>query len=327
MGTFACLSASLSRLRGAGNRATGRTCTEWEELYRADLGLAELRLARLALLASGSGPGLYLPWERLKRDVAEVVAQHAGRFKAFLEALAVEPAGVPPLTLPGLILRTRVDLARAVRPTVLCLIFIDGMRLDTWEYLREVLVHGAGSDVAGAPAGAAAVGTAAVGTAAATSPLVQAAAGFTWAALPTVTEVQLAAVEAASFRGEILDLEGWGEPAAWDPAQVIAGLDCLGRPVEEARVGKFTFVDDKVHSSRDEYGTMVEELALQARRKLGPLLHALPPGGAALLFSDHGYAINYNYRKSQKQEMPRYLHGGASPAEVLAPWTLLVKAC
>ena len=44
-----------------------------------------------------------------------------------------------------------------------------------------------------------------------------------------------------------------------------------------------------------------------------------------LIFSDHGYTINHNFKKQDKYEEPRYLHGGKSFHEIIVPWAFLYK--
>jgi len=88
---------------------------------------------------------------------------------------------------------------------------------------------------------------------------------------------------------------------------------------------KYNFVDEKIHVSRDPLPVLLEELLLQSRKKLHPLLEYLPAGSLMLLVSDHGFKTNLYFDKTNKEE-PLYLHGGDSFFEVLAPWSLLKKA-
>ncbi|MDN5346443.1 MAG: hypothetical protein PWP65_7 [Clostridia bacterium] len=124
--------------------------------------------------------------------------------------------------------------------------------------------------------------------------------GFCWAVLPTVTETQLellgerlAKVVNCDEEGGLFDLD-----------------DCLL---------KFNFIDAEVHRSSDDYLAFTEEIILKVQRRLLPFLEALPSGSLVVLFADHGFAINYNYRH---KEEPRYLHGGCSLQEVLVPWAI-----
>jgi len=88
---------------------------------------------------------------------------------------------------------------------------------------------------------------------------------------------------------------------------------------------KFDFIDEKIHSSREGLLTLSEEVILQGKKKLWPVLDNLPVDSLVLIAADHGFRINFHFSKGNKWEEPRYLHGGATFFEVLAPWCLLGK--
>lgn len=129
------------------------------------------------------------------------------------------------------------------------------------------------------------------------------AGGILWAALPSVTDTQVQGLRAAGWAGSFQVADHLG-PRAVLAAAATAGL-------------RFNFIDEKVHSSRSDYLSLCEEVRLQAQRRVLPLLREAPAGTLFLLFGDHGF------REGTGE--PRYLHGGASPAEVLVPWAALLK--
>ncbi len=93
---------------------------------------------------------------------------------------------------------------------------------------------------------------------------------------------------------------------------------------QSLKVIKYNFVDDKIHASRDRLPVMLDELLLQSRKALQPLLRRLPANTVLLAASDHGFKTNL-YRDRSNKEEPLYLHGGDTLFEVLAPWALLRK--
>ncbi len=128
--------------------------------------------------------------------------------------------------------------------------------------------------------------------------------GFTWARVPTTTEAYLAALRAAGCE---LPVVTWTEGVECDdPSPVIV---------------RWPFLDDRVHGSREPYGELAAGFADQCRHRLRPALAALRSGSEVWIFSDHGFVES----PAARHGAPRYLHGGGSPEEVLAPWLRLVR--
>ncbi len=152
--------------------------------------------------------------------------------------------------------------------------------------------------------------------------------GLLWAMQPTVTENQLAPLKEEGLLSHILNMdEQLVAELVSDPVAFLHAVDnskALSAEKTPLKAIKYNFVDDKIHSSRDKLPVMLEELQLQARKRLHPLLEYLPPGALLLLTADHGFRTNLYHNKNNKEE-PLYLHGGNTFFEVLAPWALLKK--
>jgi hypothetical protein len=88
---------------------------------------------------------------------------------------------------------------------------------------------------------------------------------------------------------------------------------------------KFSYIDDKVHTSKEDYDSFMSEVLFQTENRLIPFLEQVPQSVPVLIFADHGFRINSQFRKENKYESPRYLHGGNTPAEVIVPWSLLYR--
>ncbi|MBI5585391.1 MAG: hypothetical protein HY892_16390 [Deltaproteobacteria bacterium] len=59
--------------------------------------------------------------------------------------------------------------------------------------------------------------------------------------------------------------------------------------------------------------------------ELTPRLRTIPSGTSLILFSDHGFIENPHFDQADKYRQPRYLHGAASPLEIIVPWARLLK--
>jgi len=157
--------------------------------------------------------------------------------------------------------------------------------------------------------------------------------GFTWALLPTVTENQLQPLKETGLLGHIVNVnENIISELLVEPASLLQAVNnrpqfqSPGQQPAAIRALKFDFVDDKVHTSRENLLTLSEEIAMQGKKKLWPVLDNLPGDSLVLIAADHGFCTNFHYTKLKKWEEPRYLHGGPTFFEILAPWGLLEKA-
>lgn len=122
---------------------------------------------------------------------------------------------------------------------------------------------------------------------------------------PTNTEHQLQLIKDAGFDGEVIGPE-----------------EFTG---EKDDIIKFGYIDDKIHSSKDNYSHFIEEIIFQTENRLIPFIKRLPSGSPLLIFADHGYRINNNFRRQDKYETPRYLHGSDTFDETIVPWAFLYK--
>lgn len=187
------------------------------------------------------------------------------------------------------------------------LLILDGARLDIWEalvkkMLLEIKLH-----------------------------LIK--EGFTWATMPTVTAAQLEPLKDERLLGHIVNVDdGIISELLTDPLPLLQAVNNRPRALaggerpKAFNALKFDFIDDKVHTSREDILTFSEEAIMQARKKLWPVVDNLPADSLVLLAADHGFRTNFHFSKYNKAEEIRYLHGGATFFEVLAPWALLEKS-
>ncbi len=183
--------------------------------------------------------------------------------------------------------RGLIDRFRPVfNPAHVVRILLDGLRYDLWLCLRDELLPHLN----------------------ATFRVVEEAA--LWAHLPTTTETQLARLDApgsALFGPRIVTRDAYlqgGHPDA---------------------IVKLDFVDELSHGVRGGLADVYRETLSGAAIKLQGLLEALPAKTLVLLFADHGFAENPAFDAHRKYDAPRYVHGGASLFEVIAPAIVLYR--
>lgn len=152
--------------------------------------------------------------------------------------------------------------------------------------------------------------------------------GLLWAEQPTVTESQLQPLKDEGLLGHMLNMdESLLAELVAEPAEFLSAVDnrvSTERERRPLRAIKYSFVDDKIHVSRDALTVLLEELLMASKKQLHPLLNYLPAGSVVLLAADHGFRTNLYYNKTDKKDL-RYLHGEDTFFETLAPWTLLRK--
>lgn len=277
--------------------------TDWENSYRQ---FSPFELQFSLLEQSPAGIRSVFPVERWKRFYSAACDVLGEKFQAYLEKKA---APEKRFTLEKLLQQYNKWLEKHKGPGGAYLVILDGARLDTWNHLLPKITAEANYRIA--------------------------REGLTWALLPTVTETQLEPLKEKWLLGHIVNL---GEEALFellsDPASFLAAVDNKKKRGKRPAAGqknppleaiKLDYLDDKVHTSSDNLVTLLEEILLQSRKKLWPLLDNIAPGSLVLLLSDHGFRTNHYFQRAGKTDEPRYLHGGATPFEVLAPWTLLEK--
>jgi len=121
---------------------------------------------------------------------------------------------------------------------------------------------------------------------------------------PTNTETQLEALREAGFSGQIVSPE-------WLNLETKKTGDII----------KFDFIDERVHTEKKDLNYLFSDLVFQARKTLVPFLKELPPYSLLLVFSDHGFSINYEFPRENKYQEERYYHGRITLPEVIVPWT------
>jgi len=132
---------------------------------------------------------------------------------------------------------------------------------------------------------------------------------------PTNTETQLNAIDKAGLN---INIKAQNE--------VLNKLNKLNDNKEKCNeIIKFAYIDNKIHSFKEDYISFIEEIQFQTRNRLIPFLEKIESKSGILIFSDHGYTINHNFKKQDKYEEPRYLHGGKSFHEIIVPWAFLYK--
>ncbi len=182
------------------------------------------------------------------------------------------------------------------------LVILDGTRLDLWNKLLEAALSGNDYDIIHE--------------------------GLLWALRPTVTETQLQPLKEAGRLGHVLNMDDQlVSELVSDPEPFLSAVDnrkAAGDPEAPLKAIKYNYIDEKMHASRDALPVLLEELLMQSRKKLFPLLEYLSSGDLLLLVSDHGFKTNLYHNKADKED-PRYLHGETTMFEVLAPWAMLKK--
>jgi hypothetical protein len=156
-------------------------------------------------------------------------------------------------------------------------LFLDGMRWDLWEYLKENLFTHLSDRLR----------------------LVR--EGALWAHFPSTTSRQMEFFNGADFKtGEI------------------------GRGAE-AMVWRISGIDERVHTEKGTIEHLFRNVLQYLQLELAPRLRELPSRTSLLLFSDHGFIENPQFEKSDKYRTARYIHGQASPLEIIVPWAVMVK--
>lgn len=93
----------------------------------------------------------------------------------------------------------------------------------------------------------------------------------------------------------------------------------------ETKLLKITGIDERVHTEKGNLEYLFRNILQFLQLELSARLRELPSGSSILLFSDHGFGENPHFEKSDKYRMSRYMHGEASPFEVIVPWTEVIK--
>ncbi|MFP4015843.1 MAG: hypothetical protein ACLFUI_02315, partial [Halanaerobiales bacterium] len=277
---------------------------EWNEFYRKHLSHLEYNIASIRKMARKHGLLDRLPIKRLSNSVEKVMEEVMEEFYQFsrdklfrineqaTEYLQREVKYVTEIDLSELILERYHEMIRRVNNRGNCCILLDGMRQDTWELIKGELSNSIDYRII--------------------------KEGSLYANLPSNTETQITRLKENGFRGEILSADDY----------LLHSKDIDDTTKNDGiirEIVKFSYIDDRVHSSKEDYSEFMEEIKFQTENRLLPFLKKIPSRTMVLIVSDHGYRINHQFRKDEKYETPRYLHGGNSPFEIIVPWALLYK--
>ncbi len=268
----------------------------WERLYRM-IAPFELSLGQLEEAPDRSLiPEITI--KRWKRHYASLLEPLTQAFAQYYE----KEASSNRQTLHSLFNRLPKWTAKESDSRGIFLVILDGARVDIWDALLEQLLDNHSFQVL--------------------------REGLLWAVHPSITEAQLQPLKEEGLLGHIVNMnEQLVAELISDPQTFLQAVD--NTPLRQEKKSalkaiKYNFVDEKIHSSRDILPVLREELLMQSRKKLLPLLEYLPSRAFLLLASDHGFKTNLYHDKNNKDE-PLYLHGGATFFETLAPWALLKK--
>jgi hypothetical protein len=93
----------------------------------------------------------------------------------------------------------------------------------------------------------------------------------------------------------------------------------------EEGIWKIAGIDERVHTERGNLEYLFRNILQFLQLDLAPRLRKLPAGTPLIFFSDHGFTENPHFEKSDKYRAPRYIHGEASPFEIIVPWAEVTK--
>lgn len=97
--------------------------------------------------------------------------------------------------------------------------------------------------------------------------------------------------------------------------------------IEEKKIWRISGIDERIHTEKGNLEHLFRNILQFLQLELVPRLRNLPTRTSLILFSDHGFIENPHFEKSDKYRTPRYIHGEASPFEVIIPWAEIVKIC
>jgi hypothetical protein len=93
----------------------------------------------------------------------------------------------------------------------------------------------------------------------------------------------------------------------------------------EKKLLKISGIDERIHTERGNLEYLFRNILQFLQLDLTPRLRELTPRTQIILFSDHGFIENPYFEKSDKYRTSRYIHGEASPFEIIVPWAELIK--
>lgn len=84
-------------------------------------------------------------------------------------------------------------------------------------------------------------------------------------------------------------------------------------------------IDERVHTERGGLEYLFRNILQYLQLALSSRLQELPSQTYILFFSDHGFVENPHYSAEDKYRSALYLHGEASPFEVIVPWAAAIR--
>ena len=84
-------------------------------------------------------------------------------------------------------------------------------------------------------------------------------------------------------------------------------------------------IDERIHTERGSLEYLFRNILQYLQLTLTSRLQELSSQSYLLFFSDHGFIENPHYSADDKYRSSRYLHGEASPFEVIVPWAAAVR--
>lgn len=156
-------------------------------------------------------------------------------------------------------------------------LFLDGLRWDLWEFLKEKFFGSLQPQVRILHEGA------------------------LWAHYPSTTPRQMEFFDRSAPKTDENGRQS--EPTVW----------------------KVSGIDERVHTEKGTIEHLFRNILQYLQLELAPRIRELSSGTSLVLFSDHGFIENPHFEKSDKYRTARYLHGEASPLEIIVPWATLVR--
>ncbi|MBI5967914.1 MAG: hypothetical protein HY882_08675 [Deltaproteobacteria bacterium] len=125
--------------------------------------------------------------------------------------------------------------------------------------------------------------------------------GALWAHMPSSTPRQMEVLEQTLHGGRLKGKKGMGD------------------------IWKMAGIDERVHTERGTLEYLFRNVLQYLQLDLAPRLRDLPAQTAFVFFSDHGFVENPHFEKADKYRTSRYIHGEASPFEIIVPWAVVTR--
>ena len=91
------------------------------------------------------------------------------------------------------------------------------------------------------------------------------------------------------------------------------------------KLTKISFIDNKIHTSRDELMIFYHEVLQYLKTTLESRLESLPKKSLIVFFADHGFRENLKFSLFRKYQQSRYIHGDTTMWEVIVPLVAFLK--